>query len=207
MSASAQIIGAEQLREVRLYGHLGKRFGRVHKLAVKSCREASQALAAIIDGFGQYLIDNSLPGYHVFVGRVHKSTNLGPDLLDMPLQPGDAVCIVPAVAGAKKAGVFQTIAGIVLIVVGIYFGQTYLTQAGVALLLGGVVALLTPTKKTDENNKPDNLPSYYYDGPINSTRQGGPVPLVYGRMIIGSAVISQGISATDLVSDLGTMGK
>ncbi len=48
-----------------------------------------------------------------------------------------------------------------------------------------------------------NLPSYTFNGPINTTAQGNPVPLGYGRMIVGSAVISAGITADDYDRMLG----
>src|SRR5574344_1910257 len=39
---------SEELRTIRLYGKLGAKFGRVHRLAVSSCAEAMQALAVLL---------------------------------------------------------------------------------------------------------------------------------------------------------------
>jgi predicted phage tail protein len=64
-----EVIGTEQLREVRLYGHLAKQFGKVHVVAVHTTREAAQALAAIVPGFGQALLEHGA-GFHVFAASV-----------------------------------------------------------------------------------------------------------------------------------------
>jgi predicted phage tail protein len=43
----------------------------------------------------------------------------------------------------------------------------------------------------------ENKASYNFNGPINTTAQGNPVPLGYGRKIVGSAVVSAGIYSED----------
>ena len=66
---------------------------------------------------------------------------------------------------------------------------------GISMVLGGVVQLLSPQQTYDSaaSERPENRPSYNFNGPVNTTAQGHPVPLCYGRMIVGSAVISAGI--------------
>lgn len=192
-------LGTDDLREVRLYGALGKRFGRIHKVSVKSVREAAQALAAVLDGFERYLTDNSMHGFHVFAGHDRTlANNRGEALLDAPLGRGETVYIVPAVAGSKKRGLLQTVVGIVLIVAGAYFGQGWAVQLGIALVVGGVTQMMLKTPKKDGG--PNNLPSYHFDGPVNSTTQGVPVQVTMGRMIIGSSVISMGISSSEIAA-------
>ena len=63
------------------------------------------------------------------------------------------------------------------------------------MVLGGVVQLLSPQQSYDSASSvsPENKPSYNFNGPVNTTAQGHPVPLCYGRMIVGSAVISAGL--------------
>lgn len=194
------IIGAADLREVRLYGHLGKRFGRVHKLAVKTCREAVQALSVLLPGFEGYLLRHNLPGFHVFGGR-RKATNCRrAETLDGPLGAGEPVCIMPAIAGSKKSGLLQTVIGVAMIVIGVYTGNPYLIQAGIAVTLGGVTQLLTPSRIADEGNKDNRLASFAFDGPVNSTQQGMPVPIVFGEFICGSQVVSQGLYSSDIAT-------
>jgi predicted phage tail protein len=54
--------------------------------------------------------------------------------------------------------------------------------------LGGAAELIakrfSPNQKQQE--KPENQPSYAFDGAVNTMGQGGPVPIGYGRMLISS---------------------
>jgi predicted phage tail protein len=192
------LIGADQLREVRLYGHLAERFGRVHRLAVRSCREAVEALKHMLPGFEAQVLKYNQPGYHLFGGERKAVNCRGIDHLDAPLGAGEPVCIVPAVVGSKRQGVLQTIIGIALIVYSFYGGGPTAFNAGVALVVGGIVQMLTPVPKAKEDPKDSRLASYAFDGPVNSTQQGLPVPIVSGRMIVGSHVVSQALYSSDL---------
>lgn len=183
------------LREVRLYGALGRLFGRVHLLAVNSAQEAVRALCVNYPAFERYLREHSEPGYHVFIGK----RNIGETELSEPAGGGDVIKIVPAVAGAKKGGLLQTVLGVVLIVADLVLFHTgWLTQIGAALALGGVAQMLTPIPKTDAGSQADNKPSYVFSGASNTTAQGSPVPILYGELIVGSAVISAGLSTEPL---------
>lgn len=93
---------------------------------------------------------------------------------------------------------FQTIIGAVLIVAGTYFGQGWMVNMGYSLALGGVAQMLSPQPKgLGTQDRPDNKPSYNFNGPVNTSAQGNPVPLAYGLVLTGSAVISAGIYAED----------
>ena len=69
---------------------------------------------------------------------------------------------------------------------------------GVGMVASGIVQMLAPQPKgISARNSPNNSVSYTFNGPVNTTAQGDPVPLGYGRMIVGSAVISAGIYSAD----------
>lgn len=103
-------------------------------------------------------------------------------------------------AGAVTSGAAGTMAAI-----------TSITGAiGVSLILGGVAQLLSPTPQlgqigpantslgggrttTTEGTEMDPQESYSFSGIQNTSRQGTPVPVVYGETIVGSVVISAGI--------------
>jgi predicted phage tail protein len=183
----------EKLREVRLYGIAGTRFGRIHRLAVSSTAEAVRALSVLIPGFRRFLLeagDNGLT-FAVFNGR----RNLSKDDLDAPVGD-DAIRIAPVIIGSKSGGLFQTILGAALAVVGFVFSQPTLIGVGVSMALGGVMQMLSP-QQAGLAGVADNGTSYYFNGPVNSAAQGEPVPLVYGEMIVGSKVASSGIYAED----------
>ena len=211
------LLQSHQLREVRLYGHLAKQFGRVHHLSVSSCREAAQALAAVLPGFEAALLAHE-SGYNVFAGQRGRDGEVIAERLDAPLGQGEAVCIVPVVAGSKRGGLFQILLGAAILAFAPYaagalfgagtsFGTSaaifignYGAQIGLGLILGGVVKALTPSQKGGSGSNAQNEPSYHFNGPSNTSTQGSAVPVVYGRMIVGSMVISQGMSSEEYVN-------
>lgn len=185
------------LKKVILYGPMRKRFGREFELAVSSPKEAIHALCVQVEGFKKYLFDAKSKGltFAVFIGK----RNVGEDSLEDPAG-SDEIRIAPVIEGSKRAGLLQTIAGVVLIVVGAYTGIQPLMNLGVSLALGGVVQMLSPQPKgLGAKDDPGNLPSYSMDGAVNTQAQGNPVPLCYGGpLIIGGAIISGGIYAEDI---------
>ena len=194
---------SEKIRTIRLYGKLGARFGRVHRLAVANAAEAARALCVLLPGFKQELATSEERGvrYAVFVGK----ENVGEDRLHEP--PGNQdIRIAPVLHGSKRAGVLQTIVGVVLVVVGavisIYGGGlgAPIMKLGAAMILGGVIQMLSPQPRgLSAKDSPNNGASYNFNGPVNTTAQGNPVPILYGRLVVGSAVISGGVYAEDQV--------
>lgn len=183
------------LRVIRLYGKLGARFGRVHRfhLESNSVSEAIRALDSQLTGFRSFMMNAKQHGmvFAVFAGK----RNLTEGQLHDPVGAED-IRIAPVVEGSKSAGVLQTILGIVLIVVGAFTDNPNLIYSGAVMALGGVVQMLSPQPHSKVTNG-TNEPSYVFNGPVNTEAQGHPVPLLYGRMIVGSAVISAGIEASD----------
>lgn len=183
-----------ELKTIRLYGQMGARFGRVHRFAVENTGEAVQALCTQIPGFERYLNESKEEGYNfaVFVGK----KNLSEGNLHDPVGEED-IRFAPIAVGSKRGGILQTIVGIVLIVIGCVFppAAAYTIPAGIGMVAGGVIQMLTPLPKSGSVDTKDANASYLFNGPVNTQAQGNPVPLVYGRLIVGSAVISASIKA------------
>lgn len=197
----------ETIRTVRLYGRLGAEFGRVHRMAVNSTAEAVRALCVLVPGFEAAMAASAGNGvaYACFVGK----RNLSEDQLSHPVGDDD-IRIAPMPAGAKRGGLFQTVLGVALIAVASFasgglaaaFAAKGLIGAtamiGASLAFGGVVQLLSPQQRAlSTRDRPENGASYNFNGPVNTTAQGNPVPILYGRMIVGSATISAGIFSED----------
>lgn len=194
-------IGQEQLREVRLYGVLGKKYGRVHKLAVATVREAAQALGVIIPGFAKDVLEHK-DGFHLFTGALKKEANVGERSLDCRLGRGEAICIAPAIAGAKQGGVLQVIVGAVLLVAGFFTGGATwgpaMMMLGGGLMIGGIIQMSMPSPDVASRGAESRAESYAFGSVANSTAQGVGVPVVYGRAICGSVVVSQGLTAVEM---------
>jgi predicted phage tail protein len=193
------------MKTVKLLGELGKKFGKLYKFDIKNPAEAVRALCANNPSFKQHLIDSEKRGvaYRVVVGNEDITEN------DLHNPSGkNVIKFVPVLQGAGGGGVINVIIGAVLIaasfvapLVGAGAASPYLLNAGIAMVIGGVVQMLTPIPSTnisDDNNRPDNKPSYTFNGAVNTSAQGYPVPIGYGRMIVGSAVISAGITVEEL---------
>lgn len=192
---------SEKVRTIRLYGKLGAKFGRVHRFVVRSPREAMRALAVMIPGFERELMTSKDRGikYAVFVGK----RNITERELEYP-SGNDDIRVAPIPVGAKNGGILSVIAGVVLIIAGAvtsYFGGagTPLISLGVSMVFGGVAQMLSAhaAASNGNSNSAATKTSYYFSGAENTAYQGGPVPLLYGRMRVGSTVISEGILATD----------
>lgn len=188
------------LREVRLYGSLGRQFGRLFRLAVATPAEAAQALCAVVPGFRNAFIGrDGRAQYHVFVGRRAARRDLAAEQCEEPLGQAEPIRFVPVVAGAKRAGLREIVIGGVLLWASFGdFGFTgVLANIGFGLVIGGVIQMLSPQRVKQPIT--ENVASYAFDGPVQTTEQGGPVPVAMGRVICGSTVVSQGLSTSDLL--------
>lgn len=184
------------VRTVRLYGELGRMFGRVHRFDISSPAEAFRALSANFPGFFEYL--NSERRFKV----VNGDYQLG-DAQEVNDPASGTIKIVPVVSGSNAES--RVLVGAAIAVAGVLvspFAPTVggiLVNAGAALALGGVIEMLSPPPKINEPpERPENKPSYLFNGPVNTTAQGHPVPVLYGRMIVGSAVVSAGIDTENI---------
>lgn len=202
------------MRKVQLCGHLGKKFGRVFELGVSSPAEAIRALRANFLDFEAYMHKHSEPGYRVYVGKY----NVGEEELSAS-SADTTIKFVPVVRGAGKGGLGQILLGALLIAAVYASGGTALIAGGglggiaggmalsfgASLIIGGVTQMLTSAPGAMSQNAVNNQPSYAFNGPVNTTAQGNPVPILYGRLIVGSQVISAGLSIDQLhVSDAVT---
>lgn len=195
-----------RLTTIRLYGALGARFGRVHKLAVQTSAEAVKALCINLDGLESYLMNAKKNGMTFAVFRGKRNI----DVDDFKELAGESdIRIAPVMAGAKKAGLFQTILGAVMIVAGIIVtGMTFgaagvigagMVSAGIGMMAGGIYQMLSPQPKgLQGRDDPDNKPSYAFGGSVNTLAMGNPVAALYGEREIGGAIISAGIVAEDI---------
>lgn len=183
----------EQLREIRLYGRLGKRFGRIHRLAVESAQEAVMALCVVLDGFERALMEHA-GGYLVFAGTKTKAGLLSERTIGVRLADSEAVFIVPVVQGANFWSealdvVTDTVSSVTML------GWINTPIAGAAM--NAIMPKMPSVQQ--QPDRPEDIPSFAFGSIANYTEQGSAVPIVYGEVIAGSVVASQGLSAVELV--------
>jgi predicted phage tail protein len=180
------------LREIRVYGRLAKFLGkRVFRAEVASAAEAVRFLVANFPQLEKHMADQhyrvSVGGYELSVEELHDPAGQ------------QQIKIVPVLAGAGAVG--RIIAGVALLAVGLFvpgigaLGAQLIVGVGASLVLGGVAQLLTPVPTVPQGGDTEQDPrkSYSFSGVQQTSRQGVPVPIVYGRCLVGSVVISAGI--------------
>jgi len=70
---------------------------------------------------------------------------------------------------------------------------------GAALVFGGIANALSPssanavTNSIERGRNAAKLESFSFSGVVNTAKQGLPVPIAYGRVFVGSAVLSSGL--------------
>ncbi|MCC8376269.1 phage tail protein [Photorhabdus sp. HUG-39] len=196
-----------QLKTVRLYGTLGKQFGREHTIAIDSPKEAIKALCVRCDGFEKFLNEAHLKGleFAIFKGKRNISNE------ELHLTTSEEIRIAPIIKGSKRGGFFQTMLGVALIGAAMLTGPAgwaafsaagtwggALALGGAAMALGGVVQMLAPQPPgLATRQDADNKPSYAFGGAVNTTAQGNPIPVLYGEREVGGAIISAGIYTED----------
>lgn len=189
------------LTEVVLEGAFAKVAGRkVWYLDCCSPAEAIQLISANCQGKLRNWIRQNLAEYRIC--QVECESEKGEkESLDNENFQTERKCkqirFVPIFTGAGgDNGILQAIIGVAMVVVGALLSWTPigtpLMTAGIGLVLGAIATMLmSPSKDNDDND--DGRKSYYFNGAVNTVEQGNPVPLVFGRCRVGSAVISSSI--------------
>jgi len=217
-------------RVIKVYGKLAKHLGqRSFKAAVKTPAEAIRFLLANFPSLRGVMSEGD---YKLSVGRSELEIGDHPEYIHLPSASFEPIRIIPVVAGAG-GGTGKILAGVGLIAAAILlaplgggflglgagagtFGaagagftlgagaSAAIGSIGLALVVGGVSQLLTPTpnlgnldsRGIDETTDPRR--SYSFSGIQNVSRQGVPIPLIYGEVFTGSVVISAGINTEEI---------
>lgn len=182
---------------VRFYGSL-KQFGTEFRLDCKTPAEVVQALTSQIPKLRQF-IQKGL--FTVRVGREYLDNRHLEQGLNQHLKDDATVHFTPVLKGSKKAGLFQTIVGAVMVVVGVFTslaGGPALITAGIGLMAGGVAQMLTKMPSMSTGKDAERKQSTSFSNLSNMAAQGRPMPLAYGRIRVGSLIISQGVETMDI---------
>jgi predicted phage tail protein len=183
------------LRKIKLYGQLAKFIGkRVLEADVATAAEAVRMLVANFPGLEQHMAEQH---YRVTVGTY----DLDLDEIHDPVGQQE-IKIMPVIAGAGALGrillgVLLVAAAITIPGLGLGLAGSVVTSVGLfggSLILGGVAQLISPVPKVPQGSGSDNDPrkTFNFSGIQQTSRQGVPVPCVYGLTLVGSVVISAG---------------
>lgn len=209
---------------ITLHGEIAKVTGReIWKLKISSVKEALHAINILCQGkLLNYLVNANKESieYKILVNEkevepLDESYLKKPEeiaiselmLINKNLKTLDIVPIIKGAGGGGgnqgTKGTASIILGVLLIIAGAVLFETgplggAIIAAGVTLVIAGITILTMQPPQFDDFRKIDNgnggKPSYLFDGPTNILGEGGPVPIGYGRMKIGSQAIEISVS-------------
>ena len=209
------------MKTVKVYGALRKRLGQCRfSFDVATPAQAIKALCVNFPGLEKWLIDSERDGvgYRLTVSK-EKVTgdNVVPAL--MPFSDREVFSITPVIAGAGR-GSESILAGAALIALAVvtYGGSLAVTAAGVTakagltgfaatgaavaasaatvgagLILLGAAQIISPQPEPNTLEESAQLESFTFSNVVNTSRQGMACPIAYGRLFVGSAVLSSGL--------------
>jgi predicted phage tail protein len=181
-------------RKVHLLGNLSQ-FGEVWDMEAKSIADVVQLIDCQEQGFRKFLIDAAESGLDMAIVGKDFRVEEPDELLFENLGPEEVyISLVPA--GSKKGWgkillAIVLIAASFLVPAGGLFGLTQTTvqaglvTAGISIGLQGITQLLAKTPDGDDQKTKEGL----FDGPTSTLKQGQPVPVLYGELLIGGAPI------------------
>jgi predicted phage tail protein len=204
-----------KLVNVYLEGKLGQLFGREWRLAVKSPGEAFRAININLKGkLKEYLVNQGAKKYYKIA--IQKKDNLisPKEEINNPSGEGD-IYFIPTIRG-KSTGLGKIIAGAVLVIIGAVlfvtgWGSVFsapLISAGVGLMIGGVVQLMTPIPKMglQESQSYDQRSSSIFQGNSTTITQGSAVGIVYGRALVPPMPISMSMRNESILEGGRSLG-
>ena len=217
------------MKVVKVYGALRKKLGQCRfQFEADTPAQALKALCVNFPGLEKWLIDSEHEGvgYRVTIGK-EKITEHDASGLILPWSEKEVFSITPVLTGAGGSAVANIIGGIGLVALAIaapyvlagavWAGSLTLSAAnavfavtttlgvlGAGLVTFGIAQALSPspvqsTTSFERGRDAAKFESSTFSGIVNTAKQGLPVPIAYGRVFVGSAVISSGLDVNQLI--------
>ena len=196
-----------EFTKIRLHGQLGEAVGKEWDLLISSVAEAMNAIESLSKRkLFKHLLEEEKRHvrYKVYINE--KEVEFDDDYENIEKIAETEVCmefdnlesidIVPVLEGADDALNIIMGAALILSVFTVFAGAAFAVKAaifaaGAALLASGIMAMLAkpPTLDPPKNIELKGATSYLFQGTINTNKEGNPVPIIYGRLPVGSYVL------------------
>jgi predicted phage tail protein len=199
--------------KVFLHGKLGKKFGKKWDLNIETPAEALRAIDANTNGFFKYIAakENENVKYRIFIDKKSIRSH---EELQLRIRDKKELHFFPRVRGRDDNGDMMMYGGAGMALgwglgeLGASIGDNWLGNSiswlgdvafeiGAAFLLQGAIGGLMddPESPATEPDGPamKNTASFLFARPLNNVIQGASVPLGYGRLRVGSHVVSSSI--------------
>tara|TARA_Y100000401_G_scaffold101081_1_gene90408 strand:+ start:616 stop:1329 length:714 start_codon:yes stop_codon:yes gene_type:complete len=210
------------MQRVILLGEMGQRFGETWEMNVDYIKDIFKLIECQRKGFKEYLIqchengtDFTMQRGKEFVGEEELLLSVGnEDIIITPVPAGQKsgigkiLAAIAIIAFVFFAPVFagQTLAamggfgGGTAFVAGSSLGASLGTLAAVniaaSLAMAGINQMMMPGPEIDKET-PDN---YLFNGNSEHIKEGLPIPICYGEMMVGGGLINQTMTTRKIVS-------
>ena len=196
------------MKTFHLYGSLEKEFGGPFNVDVATPAEAIRALCVQLPGFETAIRNGN---WRVIRGALDAEDDVDEEGLQLSLGHQNELHLIPMIEGANS-GAAQILIGVVMIAAAFFTGCATVAlwgpmamamgAAGIGMVVGGIITMTMKVPGASDsasgNQKEDDKASCLFDGPTNQSTQGVAVPRGYGRMKVGSIVVSAGLYAEQL---------
>ena len=217
------------MKVVKVYGELKKQLGGqgTFELDVNTPAEAIRALTANFKGLAKWMIESEQHGvgYKVQLGT-ETIPESEIDTLLLPWSEREVFSITPVIMGGGR-GFGMIVLGVALIGLSfVTFGGSALFAGGTGVGLGGALAgkaiwagagskmlgmiglglvfsgigqMLSPPPPDLDMKQANKLQNYSFSGVTNTAQVGTAIPIAYGRLFVGSSVISSGLDVDQVI--------
>jgi len=179
-----------RLVAVHFHGALAERFGARHYFDIRTPAEAVRAMDANHPGFRAAFLATA-ERYAICADGDWRD---GLDGAVLPISREVHFC--PRVEGGAFIG--AALVGYAIPALAGTLAAEIIGAVLVAALVWGVSQLFA-SKAAEAVDPAELADSYVFTGPENVAAQGAAVPVVYGRCVVGSVVVSAGLSAGDQI--------
>lgn len=184
------------MTQVILHGILAKEFRKSFSLAIKRPKEVFDAISCSHDNFRNRIVELSNQGIH-FALLVDGQKTASMEQMSIALG-NQKIDIVPVIIGAGGAFLVGTVLGFSTAAGTIgAFAATAINSLIIGVAMMGIQMALAPKP---EMQRPESVvnsakQSFLFSSKANIAEQGIPVPVGYGRLRVGSAVIQSTIKS------------
>lgn len=181
------------MTSIHLHGILAKEFGKEMVLNIRKPKEIFNAIDCNKPNFIKRVFDLAKEGIHYSIivdgQNIKEMTELSVS------KQCNRIDIVPAIVGAGPA---IAIIGLVALIAGTVAEMALVATLGSMLLGIGLQMMLAPKPKPEQ--RPEATvsglqDSFVFSSKANLAQQGIPVPVGYGRLRVGSAIIQSTIKS------------
>jgi len=189
------------MKTIKLFGEIADSYKSEWTLDVQTPAEALRAINANRPGFLSTCDQGGYVAILVDAENSEKSKQIT-DLNGLDGWKDEVLYIVPKIEGEVGAAIVgavvstafaETVAGVIIATV---------IDIAVAVAISAVAQMISGTPDgfgANNIERPENKPSYIFNGVVNTDRQGHRVPILYGGpILVGSMVLSSRVNTKDI---------